>query len=107
MLKAETLKDLILNMGKQKETGYGDDKITSFCYEINLSKEQHDTWLEQFKLLEQNNFIHSVGNNEPTLEACACWSGNSDTDLKRFVVTLLKDIVILQWVTKFSIEKPE
>ena len=107
MIKAETLKDLILNMGKQRETGYGDDKITSFFYEIRLSKEQRDTWLEQFELLEQNNFIHSIGDNTPTIEACACWSGNSDTDFKRFVVTLLKDIVVLQWVTKFSIEKPE
>ena len=107
MVKTETLKDLILNMGKQRETGYGDDRVTSFSYEINLSKEQRDAWLKQFKLLEQNNFIHSIGDNAPTIEACACWSGNSDTDFKRFVVTLLKDIIILQWVTKFSIEKSE
>ena len=104
MLKAETLKDLILNMGKQRETGCRDDKITSFCYEINLDKKQHDTWLEQFKLLEQSNFIHSVMDNALTLDTCACWSGNSNTDFKRFVVTLLKDVIIMQWVTKFSIE---
>lgn len=102
MIKAETFKDLILNMGKQKKTGYGDDTIVSYCYEINLSKEQHDTWLEQLNLLERSKCIHSVGDNELTLDTCATWSG--DNDYKRFVVTLLKDIIIMQWVTKFSIE---
>lgn len=104
MIKAETLKDLILNMGKQQEIKCGGDVIASFCYEISLSKEQHDTWLEQLKLLESNNCIHSVGDNSLTYATCATWSGNEDTEYKRFVALLLTDTIIMRWITKFSIE---
>ena len=104
MIKAETLKDLILNMGKQRETKDGDYTVMSFSYDTGISPQERTDWLRRFEELEKAGMIHAQGDNIAYRDFCTLWSGNYKTDYERLQISLFKDSMTLTMITKFSYE---
>lgn len=105
MLKAETFKDLIHEMGMDASFKNDDGEyVKQTKWREEITSEQRERYALKFRELEESGMLEPVGDNTKFAESCLLWHGKNNTEYQRLVVSLFRYELTLNWIDHYSCE---
>lgn len=103
MIKAETLKDIVCTLGQDCVTKVGNGEIHAKKLNTTITEAQRKVLKKQFMELEKaGKLLPTVPHDENDIYML--WNGCPGTEYQPLVISLFRDSVTIDWITKYSSE---